>query len=230
MIRRVMLDIETLGTEPGAFVREIAAVEFTGGVIRRTFAVVVQWQDLRRYDFRIDAGTVQWWLEKERGLRGEFFAGSDGVPLLLALGGLAGWLRDVLPALEPAEVWACGPDFDCALLEECYRRAKLELPWIHWNQRCYRTLKKLRPDIGAQRQGSHHCALDDAQTQAEHACRLLEVLGVADWVAGKEPEARDHVLAQMEEALETAGDLRDEGTRVVVPDDIFPDDREGRAI
>lgn len=47
------------------------------------------------------------------------------------------------------------------------------VPWPHWNDRCYRTLKAMRPDVKMERTGTHHNAVDDATSQARHALALL---------------------------------------------------------
>ena len=53
-------------------------------------------------------------------------------------------------------------------LSDAYDRAQLPRPWKYYNDRCYRTVKNLRPDVPMIRGGTHHNALDDAKSQATH--------------------------------------------------------------
>lgn len=51
--------------------------------------------------------------------------------------------------------------------------AMIDAPWSHRDDRCYRTLKNLRPDVAFEPYDTHHNALDDAFAQATHAERIL---------------------------------------------------------
>lgn len=70
-------------------------------------------------------------------------------------------------------LWGNGSDFDNVILASAYRSCNLEVPWKFWNNRCYRTVKALRPDIKIHRSGTYHNALDDAVSQAEHLMRMI---------------------------------------------------------
>ena len=65
-------------------------------------------------------------------------------------------------------VWGNGASFDNVILSESYYRAAILRPWPFWKDRCYRTIKTIYPDVELVRSGTHHNALDDARTQAEH--------------------------------------------------------------
>ena len=180
MIRRVMLDIETLGTRVGSVFFAIGAVEFTGGVIGREFSVLIDPKDAQRVGLTIDADTVGWWLRQSpeaQAQAAEAWESGHSLPVGLLL--FSKWMEEVAP--ENFEVWGNAPSLDCALVEEGYRVMSLSVPWCFPVERCYRTLKALRPDIVRERSGTHHRALDDARDQARHAIRLLEALGRADW-------------------------------------------------
>ncbi len=76
-------------------------------------------------------------------------------------------------------IWGNGASFDNTILEECFRRTALEMPWGYYNDRCYRTLKNLAPNVKLERLGTFHNALDDARSQAAHAVAVLNHLGVS---------------------------------------------------
>jgi exodeoxyribonuclease VIII len=98
----------------------------------------------------------------------------SGVKLPEALVQLTSFLNQF--GRKGLKVWGNGSDFDNAILAACYAAVGQPLPWDFWHNRCYRTLKALRPELKLQRQGTYHNALDDAKTQAQHAIQLLEAL------------------------------------------------------
>lgn len=74
------------------------------------------------------------------------------------------------------KVWGNGSDFDNAILEYTYRRLGIQQEWRYCNNRCFRTLKSLFPNVKMERHGLFHNALDDAITQALHAIKLLRMI------------------------------------------------------
>ena len=67
----VMIDIETLGTDPGSVILSIGAVEFdlkTG----KTGEEFYQWIDLESSSnkgFSVSAGTIKWWMMQNKKAR-----------------------------------------------------------------------------------------------------------------------------------------------------------------
>ena len=62
---------------------------------------------------------------------------------------------------------------DNVILRSAYQRRRIEPPWLWWNDRCYRTVKALHRDVPFERLGTHHKAIDDAISQAQHLIRML---------------------------------------------------------
>lgn len=177
-----MVDIETLGTRPGAMILSIGAVPFgADGIGSREFHHVVSRKSCRDAGFSSDLETVAWWYEKPEGERGilKEGVGVHAVPIGIVLCAFAQWLEIVRVNGPKVCVWGNGSDFDNALIQEAYRKVGMPVPWDFYNNRCYRTLKSLRPDIKIDRQhGAHHNALFDAKNQAEHAVKIINALGV----------------------------------------------------
>ncbi len=94
----------------------------------------------------------------------------DGLPLRQVLSEFSEWLDSLG---EEPKVWGNGAAFDNVILAQAYRRAGLSVPWPYWNDRCYRTVKAMRPDVRMDRTGTHHNAIDDATSQARHLIALL---------------------------------------------------------
>jgi exodeoxyribonuclease VIII len=74
---------------------------------------------------------------------------------------------------EDVKIWGNGASFDNVILANAYRRNDLNIPWKYYNDRCYRTMKSLAPHIKMEREGTHHNALSDAISQANHLIRIM---------------------------------------------------------
>ncbi len=77
---------------------------------------------------------------------------------------------------QDPEVWGNGADFDNVILAYAMAKCDLLPAWKFWNNRCFRTLKGMFPNAKLNRIGTYHNALDDAETQAQHANILLKKL------------------------------------------------------
>jgi exodeoxyribonuclease VIII len=52
-----------------------------------------------------------------------------------------------------------------------------DAPWPFWKDKCYRTVKGIWKDIKLDRVGTHHNALHDAESQAEHLIAINRAAG-----------------------------------------------------
>lgn len=168
----VMLDLETFGSRPGSVIVAIGAVkmDLERGVIGDTFYRVIDPADAQSHGLTIDAATVVWWLGQSDAARMAISAPGGWVRLSGALGDFAEFIG------TDARVWGNGADFDNALLAAAYHACRAPPPWRHWNSRCYRTCKSLFPEVKIERAGTHHNALDDAISQAEHLVRIMKAM------------------------------------------------------
>jgi hypothetical protein len=173
-MNNVMLDLETLGTHPGCVVLSIGAVMFDEtGPLTEYYAEISQ-ASSEAHGLRADMSTVFWWNQQGAEARSVLERTSTGINSTTALPVI---LKQFATWLPPgAIVWGNGASFDNAILAQCYRQAGMGLPWKHWNDRCYRTLKNLAPDVPFERSDVHHNALDDARSQASHASAILRRL------------------------------------------------------
>jgi hypothetical protein len=167
----VMIDIETLGTNPGACIVSIGAVRFTRSAgIGEEFFESVNVADAQDQGLEVDAGTVTWWLTQSAEARDQL---DGGVLLDTALRRLADFIPD------DATIWANSPSFDCVLLQSAYRAVGRDCPWAYYQQEDYRTLRNElgfnEDDSGA---GTKHNSLADARRQTK---ALLGALGEDGW-------------------------------------------------
>lgn len=175
-MEHVMIDLETLGRRAGCAILSIGAVAFDAKSkeLGPELYTVVRLDSCEKAGLHIDPDTIAWWekqspeaqkvLKQARATRGNKV-------LPKALEELDKYLSQF--DLKKVKVWGNGSDFDNAILTACYASIEKSPPWEFWNNRCYRTLKSLKPSIKMQRQGTYHNALDDAKSQALHAIELL---------------------------------------------------------
>ena len=167
-IKNIMLDLETMGKGSNAAIIAIGAVRFDDDGIVSNFYEVVDLQSSVDCGMTIDASTVMWWLKQSDSARSAITDANNVLSLTVALRRFSAWMGD------DAVVWGNGSDFDNVILSNAYKCCDLKQPWKYHNNRCYRTLKNLYPDITLDRQGVHHHALDDASYQALHLIKILK--------------------------------------------------------
>lgn len=168
----VMVDLETLGARPGCKVMSIGAVVFNPAGVEEQKQFYI---DIHRDQPLLEQhDTIAWWegVRKDNPKAYDRIFGSElpRWPMADALNSFTGWLNGLGGEVL---VWGNGADFDNPILSAAYAACGMPQPWGPWNGRCYRTLKGLRSDIRLSRKGTHHNALDDAISQAQHAVELL---------------------------------------------------------
>ena len=173
----VMIDLETYGQVPGCGIVSIGAVFFdpSSGKLGRELDLVVSKKSSLEAGLKEDIETLLWWDTQSTAARKALIQAEDGLPSeTVGLGSALMQLRDFLHPSSKVMVWGNGSDFDNAILACAYQALRWPLPWKFWNNRCYRTLKNMHPELAIpKRTGVHHNALDDAKTQALHAMQIL---------------------------------------------------------
>jgi hypothetical protein len=177
MMFDVMVDLETLGTRAGCTVLSIGAVAFDSTTMQlgaEMYAVIAR-KSCRDAGLHEDEDTVAWWSAQSVEARAVLDAAESGIPLSHAMTMLTNYLAQF--GLGNVRVWGNGADFDNAMLITCYSVVGEKQPWKYSNNRCYRTLKSMYPQVALVRQGVYHNALDDAKSQALHAMQILSLHG-----------------------------------------------------
>jgi len=175
---QVMLDLETLGQKPGSVIFSIGACRFDekGVDEEGAFYTKISPQSCVDAGLTLDVSTVVWWMGQSDDARKELIAAEKGGPSLReALVEFTKWLAPNASAVNNTCIWGNGSDFDNTMLVAAYQAVgDVPIPWRFFNNRCYRTMKNMRPGIPLQKRlGTHHNALNDAVTQAHH---LLDIL------------------------------------------------------
>jgi len=171
MTNRCMIDIETLGREPGCSIVSVGCCRFDTREVGETFEASVSLTSCQEHGLEIDAETLEWWLSQSSEAREQLLGGDD----------LPEVLRELNQFLRDAdEVWANSPSFDLAILEAAFNHCGTSAPWEFWETRDQRTLANLREEIDTDRDGIEHRAVDDAVYQATVAAGILAEMEAGD--------------------------------------------------
>jgi hypothetical protein len=173
MTTPLMVDIETLGTRPGAVVISAAFVRCTD---EANMVLNLSIPDQVALGMEIDPATHAWWGEQEAKQPGIWARVTENpVPLVAALPYIAQWCQ--WAGGDDWQIWCHGATFDCPLLDELYRRAGIVSPWNYWQVRDTRTLYDLAginpKDYAVP---PPHIALNDALGQSRALMVSLKVL------------------------------------------------------
>lgn len=156
-VDRVMVDIETLGLEPGAAILSIGAVRFDTAELGETFYRSVSLQSCQEAGLTIDADTLDWWLGQDDAVTGILSGGDKLGEVLFDFSEFCG---------DADEIWAFSPSFDCEMLSAAYDAVDQPVPWSYRDERDARTIAALPYAVEAEQDGDEHDALDDAKYQA----------------------------------------------------------------
>ena len=179
-MNHVMIDLETLGTQPGSVILSIGAVLFdptkpVGECLGEEFYVVVNKESSTDCDMTISEDTLAWWMKQSAEARKVLIDAETGGE---TMEGALKALSKFIPA--SAKIWSNGANFDQPLLDVAYDRVCEPLPWKYWNSRCYRTIVALHQNEKAIRPPTvcAHNAREDAKWQARHMVNIATVLGL----------------------------------------------------
>jgi hypothetical protein len=173
MAKNLMIDIETLSTEPNACILSIGAVYFDkNGPVEdelgdiEQFYAVIDLQSCIDAGLHISASTLEWWFKQSQKARSAAFDATHS---------LSDALYEFSKFIEPGtKVWGNGADFDLVILKSAYSKLGLALPWKFYDVMCFRTLKSLFPGRKKpESEGTAHNALDDAIWQAKYYSNIV---------------------------------------------------------
>ena len=176
----IVLDLETLSTQPNAAVASIGAAALAAdGTLLSSVHVAIndQGQGMRH----IDDGTVHWWAGQSPEARAASVDAKDGVPVGEALLFFSAWVTGVTGAdagTSDVRVYGNGSVFDNVILRTLYRDCHPlghPEPWQWRFDRDMRTLLELYPaakDAG-EFVGIKHHAEHDALHEAKQLAKVL---------------------------------------------------------
>ena len=160
----IMVDLETLDTRSSAIILSIGACRVTGGEPDKPFYRVVSVDSCVAIGMTESKSTRAFWDKQPPEARAVFT--DPNVSIETALVDFAGYIRSF--GSNSVRLWGNGSDFDNTILTSAYDRLGSPTPWRFYNNRCFRTIRKLcGVDLQEpERLGTYHNALDDAMHQS----------------------------------------------------------------
>lgn len=179
-MQNVMIDLETLGTQPGSVILSVGAVLFDptkppSECIGNELYMVIGKKSCEEFGLTTSKDTLEWWEKQSpeaRKVLDEAACSENDLRAVMSR------LSQFIPA--GAKVWSNGANFDQPLLDVAYHKCGISLPWKYWNSRCYRTILALHPGEKSVRPPTvcAHNALEDAKWQAKHLVNIAQLVGV----------------------------------------------------
>lgn len=162
--RHLMVDIETLGSRPGAVIASIGAVVFTAERVVSEFECNVSITAAQAEGLRFDAETILWWLRQSKAATEATFT-LRAMSTFDALTDLASYAADE----RVVDYWSHGATFDLVLLNEA--SLITGAPQLIKDFRRARDTRTLYEITGVNPKtfmgtGTAHNAVDDARAQA----------------------------------------------------------------
>ena len=176
MATHAMIDIETLGTEPGSVVLSVGAVKFDpfNSIEPNNGKHWMLDVDAQTEKGRIvDESTLAWWGKQEQSIQDRAFSDVGRTDVDVFMKDLNGWLTGC------EAIWCQGPQFDMVILEDFFDNFGHHKNWFYWQISDCRTLFKLMPrDPRKDIQQNLHNALEDSRWQAVCVQKFYKDFGV----------------------------------------------------
>lgn len=163
----IMLDLETLSTDNDSVIISIGAVKFNEKEILDRFYEVIDINSCLDLGMSVSDDTFMFWLKQPLEAKQDILSNRK-IDIKTALKLFTKWC-----GYDP-QVFGNGAAFDNVIISSAYKLCKLERPWRYSNNLCFRTLKRLYPDIEITFNGVKHKSVDDAEWQALYLIELFK--------------------------------------------------------
>jgi len=171
-----MLDLESLGTRPDCVILTLGAVKFDPFELGKEpgpgLYLRIDVDEQTAIGRNIQDDTLNWWMNQAEDVREEAFGTEDRVSLSTMYQELNRFL------VGANNIWAQGPVFDIAILENIYRQQGWPTPWQFWQIRDSRTLFGVHGDPREKGKAGLHNALEDCVSQAVAVQKVYNKLGL----------------------------------------------------
>jgi hypothetical protein len=181
-----MLDIETLGTKPGAVVLSVGVIAFerNTGKERAEFYRAIDLRSSRKSGLHVDADTMLWWFKQNQEAQKAALLAPDASPLEQVVLEFKQWFMK--HRTRENSVWSQGLDFDVPIWARAMAAVGERPPWEFWSGRDTRTLYDIAgfDPRTIKRKGVYHNALDDARHQVRCLRIALDRLSPDEFLNG----------------------------------------------
>lgn len=145
-MNHLMIDIETLGDEPGSVIVSIAAVpfRFEDAETLEPFYANISIDSSLRKGLHINESTLRWWMTHVRSKEARERIFDNPQPLRDVMLNFRNWVKLFGPDVF---VWSKGAGFDIPMLKSSFKAVNVIVPWKFSNERCVRTIAAIDADI-----------------------------------------------------------------------------------
>lgn len=167
----LMIDLETLGTDPHCPVISIGAIFFDieKKKLGPTFYATLDVKEQIRSQRTLDADTLKWWMHQSGAAKKVFRETAS--PVEFALNKFVEFIKQ----FKKVKVWGNGSSFDIVILEDLFKQYDIKVPWSYNNIMDLRTFKRfVAKGEKLQKSGVDHNALDDAKSQAQYVLDYVD--------------------------------------------------------
>jgi hypothetical protein len=174
MWTELMLDLESMGLPPNGAIVSVGACFFDleRGEIGPTFKKNIHLATAVRDGGVIEPGTIMWWLRQGDEARMSIL--NDTYDVRQVLQEFSDWIAEH-SSFKAVRPYGNGAAFDLTLLNSAYRRSGIATPWTFFNERCFRTVRNIYPQVEYNpddKGDGAHDALVDAIFQAKHLIKI----------------------------------------------------------
>lgn len=176
----IVIDIETLGIDPGCEIRSIGACAYYEGFLFPTTFYELTHNDIA-FNGHVDQGVLDWWRSEpsiSKLARRHCLQHINRATITKALLDFTGWVAFVHTFHPHSKTifWGNGPDFDQACLSVAMKACGVKVPWTYKDNRDYRTLMDAVGGVELRRRTVRHHALHDAIHEARKIMIALDQL------------------------------------------------------
>lgn len=170
----LMIDLETLGTDPDCVVLSIGACvfDFQKKKIVDKFYIVLDTEDQKNCFRTVDQNTLKWWSQQSNQAKKVFTEPKEEVREALDQ-----FVQFILRngTISQIKPWGNGSTFDISILESLFKDYEVKVPWLFYNVMDLRTFVRFqgKGDKVPKLEGVNHHALDDAINQANYVMSKL---------------------------------------------------------
>lgn len=183
----IVVDIETLGNEPGCTIFQIAAIAFdieTGKIIK-SFNKIADLSVAKDF-LKVNGSTLIWWLKTNKELLTKLLTTKDCSPYSL-IDYFYKWLLLLKSDYKEVYMWGNGILFDNALIKQAFKDANMNYPIDYNKDRDIRTIVELACNkIGISEKefreqnmtanAEAHDALSDCECEKNWICSAWKIL------------------------------------------------------
>lgn len=189
----LMIDFETLGTDPDTAVISLGACFFDleKKQLGSSFYMAFEIDEQLKRGRSITADTLKFWMNQSGAAKKVF--NEKAKPTEEVLKTFITWIygHGTISKIRP---WGNGATFDISIIEDMFRQYGLKCPWLFYNVMDMRTFRRFVANNAKvpKAEGVNHNALDDAKNQAnfciEHYAFFQEMIKAFQEIAAAKGE------------------------------------------